>query len=202
MSIDIRIWGAASGAAVVALLAGGWFVGVQPALASATESAQTASSVDAQNTATTARIASLSKAAAKSDALEAENAKLLKSVPTILKPNTFIRRINEVAALDSVDVVSISPGDSAAYTAPEGISGVGASSLALGTTDPAISAANFTVVPVTVAISGQPDAVLQFTHDIQNDERVFAINSVQTSKSDTGSGVSSTLSGFIYTLKR
>ena len=38
-------------------------------------------------------------------------------MPTILKPNTFIRRINEVAALDGVTVASVAFSDAVPYSA-------------------------------------------------------------------------------------
>jgi Tfp pilus assembly protein PilO len=209
MTINLRIWGAACGAAAIAVLAGGWFLGVQPAFAAAADATQNANGIDAQNQATRVKLATLSKAAAKLDALEADNGVLLKSVPSVLKPNTFIRRIGEVAALDGVSVVSITPGDAVAYSPPASASGAaaaatagGAPAPALAKTDPLITAANFTAVPVNVSISGSPTAVLQFTHDIQNDERVFSIDGIQSTKNDDSADVTTSLSGYIYVLKR
>jgi Tfp pilus assembly protein PilO len=199
VTVNLRIWGIASGAAVVAVLAGGWFVGVQPQLASAATSAQSAAGVDAQNQATRTKIVGLTKAAAKLDEMKAKDAVLQRAVPSILKPNTFIRRVSEVAALDGVDVVSISPGDAAAYSAPD--SG-GTAGLALGKTNPLVTPANFAVVPVTLVVSGAPDAAIQFTHDIQSDQRAFSINGFNTTKSDSSTEVTATLSGSIYVLKR
>ena len=50
-------------------------------------------------------------------------------------------------------------------------------------------------------VSGDTDAIIQFVHDIQNDERTFAINAVQTA-TDGSAGSSASLNGYIYTLKR
>jgi hypothetical protein len=197
--VSVRIWGIASAAAAVAVLAGGWFIGVQPQLASAATTSQATSAVDAQNQATRIKIMGLTKAAAKLDEMKAQDAVLQKSVPSILKPNTFIRRVSEVAALDGVNVVSISPGDAAPYTTPDA---GGASGLALGKTSPLINASNLAVVPVTVVVSGGADASIQFVHDIQNDQRTFAINGVSTTKSDNSSDVTATIAGYIYVLKR
>lgn len=192
---SLRILGIVSGAAILAILAGGMFVGVQPQLASAATSDAATAALNAQNEATQVRLTALSKAAAKSDALNAQNLTLLKAMPEILKPNTFIRRVNEVAALDGVTVQSVSPGDAVAYTAPAD------ATLALAKTDPLITPSNFAVVPMTVVVTGTSDALLQYAHDIQTDERVFLVTSVMTSKDETGS-VTATLSGYIYTLKR
>jgi Tfp pilus assembly protein PilO len=204
MTPNLRIWGLVSGAAIVAVLAGGWFVGVQPQLAAADTSTQTAIGQEAQNQATRVKLAGLVKAAAKVDAMTAENAVLLKSVPTILKPNTFIRRVSEVAALDGVTVMTVSPGLAVAYTPPARVAPAAgaAAGPALAATASSITAANFTVVPVAVIVTGSADNALQFAHDIQNDERTFAITGYQTSKAEGSSDVTATLTGDIYTLKR
>lgn len=203
MNPNLRIWGLVSGAAVVAVLAGGFFLGVQPQLAAADSAAQAAASTDAQNMATQAKLVSLSKAAAKIEPMKAENAVLLKSVPTILKPNTFIRRVNEVALLNGVTVMSVTPGAAVAYAPPVAVpsaNGLPAPELAKG--NPLITPANFTVVPVSVVVNGSAGDVLQYSHDIQNDERTFAVTGYQTAKDETTSTVTATISGYIYTLKR
>jgi len=208
MNVSLRIWVIAAAAAVLTVVAGGWFIGVQPQLAAAQGTDQTATSVEMQNRATRLKLAALTKAAAKVDVVTAENAVLLKAAPTILKPNTFFRRLDEVAALDGVDVKTIMPGDAFAYTPPASSEGDGTATAgtvpapALAKTDPLISGANFTVVPVQVTVTGSADAVAQYAHDIQNDERMFAISSLQMSKDDKSSTVTASLSGFIYTLKR
>jgi Tfp pilus assembly protein PilO len=207
MHISLRIWVIIAVAAIAAIVAGGWFVGVQPQLASGATTSQTAEGVETQNRATRLKLASLTKAAAKSDVMRAENEELLKAVPTVLKPNTFIRRVSEVAALDDVDVLSVTPGEAVAYTPPASSSGAeaaaaGTPSLALAKTDAMITAANLAVVPVTVVVSGGKGEASQFVHDIQKDERTFAVTGLQFSKADNSTEVTGTLTGFIYTLKR
>jgi Tfp pilus assembly protein PilO len=200
MNGGIRTWAIACGAGMAIVLAGGWFLGVQPQVAAAATTAQNATNIESQNQATQIKLAELSKAAAKLDTMQATNAALLKSVPTILKPNTFIRRVNEVAALDGVTVVSVNTSDSVAYTSPVVVGGSdGVKAFAIA--NPAITAANFTAVPIVVTVTGTSTATAQFMHDIQNDERVFAISGVQISTDETGV-VSSALNGYIYTLKR
>lgn len=207
MTVSVRIWGLASGAAAVALLAGGWFIGVQPQLSAAAAASQAAAGVDQQNQATQIKIMGLTKAAAKVDAMRAEDAVLLKSVPSVLKPNTFIRRVDEVAALDGVSVVSVTPGEAVPYAQPASAAGAAAAAgdgvpvPRLAKTDPLITAANLVVVPMTVVVNGDADSVLQFAHDIQNDERTFSISGVQNARDESGD-VTSALSGYIYTLKR
>ena len=199
MNPTTRIWAIAGGAATVAVLAGGWFLGVSPQLAAASTTASSTESAVAQNQATEIKIAALSRLAAKTEPLNAENAVLLKSVPTILKPNTFIRRINEVAALDGVTVGSVTLSDAAPYAAAAAVTD--GSAQAFGKTDASITPADFATVPAIVSVTGTSDAVLQFEHDIQNDERVFTVDAVQMARNDDGSTVA-TFGGLIFTLKR
>jgi hypothetical protein len=204
MNPNLRIWGLVSGAAIVAVLAGGWFVGVQPQLAAAQTATQTAMGQESQNQVTRVKLAGLTRAAAKVDAMNAQNAVLLTSMPAILKPNRFIHRVSEVAALNGVTVTSVAPGIATAYTAPAPAAAAAGAPAppALAVTDPSITAANFTVVPVTVIVTGGAFSVLQFTHDMQNDERTFAVTGYQTSKAEDSSQVMATITGSIYTLKR
>lgn len=198
--MSIRIWIIASAAAALVLLIGGWFLGVQPQLAAAATAASTTTNVQTQNQATRMKLAGLTRAAAKSESMRIEDARLLKAVPSILKPNTFIRRVTEVAALDGVKVLAISPSNAVAYTAPAASSAAGG--LALAKTNPLITPANFAVVPVTVSVSGGSDSLVQFMHDIQNDERTFSITAFQIGKDGATSEVTAALTGSIYTLKR
>jgi Tfp pilus assembly protein PilO len=203
-----RIWAIASGAAVVAALCGGWFLGVQPQLANAATAITNEASVTTQNQATMIKIAGLSKAAAKQDAMQAEAQVLDDAIPEILKPNRFIRRVNEVAALNAVSVQSVTPGDAVAYAPPASATGTAAAPAGtlpapkLARTSPLITAQNLAVVPTTVVVTGSRYAVMQFAHDLQNDQRVFTITGLQLSKDDNSSGVSLSLSGDIYTLQR
>lgn len=208
MSSNIRIWILVSAVAVLAVLAGGWFVGAQPQLASADTIGRSAANVDAQNRVTRTKLAALSRAAAKVESMKAENAILLKSVPTILKPNTLLRRIREVAQLNAVSLVSVTPGDATAYTPPASAGktaasgGAGPAALALGRTDRAITAANLAVVPVSVVVTGSGLAVLQFAQDLQTDERTFAVTSYSTSKAESSATVTGTVAGLTYVLQR
>lgn len=203
MNAGLRIWVPASVLAIVAVLAGGWFIGAQPLVASAATTDQTTATVEATNSATRLRLVDLSKQAAKVGDMRVEDAALQKAVPSILKPNRFVRRVNELAALDGVLVTGISPSPALAYAPAASLTQAAGTpgALALGKTDPSITGANFTVVPMTVTVSGTAAQVKAFAHDLQNDERLFAISSFQTTKNDGGS-VTGSLAGAIYTLTR
>ena len=232
-----RIWIAVAAAAVLALLMGGWFLGAQPMLASAASADDATANLVAQNQGLQSKLVGLAKSAAKTDQLTAEAVVLNKSVPSSLKPNTFVRRVNEVAAQDDVTVQAVTPGSAVAYTPPASVQAALAASAAsaaaaaapapaatttptpaatpavaaapaaqapvhtLGTTNPLITGANFTVVPMIVTVKGTPDATLQFVKDIQRDERLFLVSGYSTSAGDDNSAaVTAVLTGSIYTL--
>lgn len=220
-----RIWIIATVAAVVAVLAGGFFLGVQPQLAAAATADESAASAEAQAQSMQLKLMTLTKRAAKLESMQAEDAVLQKQVPSILKDNTFNRRINEVAALNGVDVSSVQLGTAAAYAPPGGAAAPVATADAatpaptasaspvptapaataaaptIAKTDPLVTTANFAVVPASVTVTGTQSSVLRFSTAIQEDERVFLISSATTAKNDDGT-VTAVLSGSIYTLQR
>lgn len=233
MKNNTRILVLVAAAAVVAVLGGGWFLGVSPQLAAAAAADQSASAIDAQNQTLQVKLASLSKAAAKADDLQAKADVLYKAVPPALRPNTFIRRVNTVAAEDEVSVQSVAPGTAQAYTPPTALQSA-ATAPATGTaaapsptatpstdaaaatsgtvttattagaapspvTDPAITASNFVVVPMSVVVRGSVDHTVQFVRDIQQDERLFLVSGVSTATDETGT--TATLTGYVYALQ-
>ncbi|MFD1721173.1 hypothetical protein [Amnibacterium endophyticum] len=218
----LRIWVMVATAAIVAVLAGGFFLGVQPQLAAAATADESAASAEAQAQTMQLKLLTLSKRAAKLESMQAEDAVLQKKVPSILKDNTFNRRINEVAALNGVTVASVQLGKAAAYTSPAGSAAPATQDAATpaasaspsaapaapvaatpttAKTDPLITPANFAVVPASVTVTGTQDSVLRFSTAIQDDERVFLITNPTTSRNDDGT-VTAVLSGAIYTLQR
>lgn len=204
-------WAIGAGAAMVAIAAGGVLLGVQPALSAADADDQAAQATTSQIQATQVSLAALARTAAKQPGLEVEQEKLLKSVPETLKPNTFVRRVNELAALDGVQVKGVTPGAGQAYKAP----GTGATSGStdataaaptkepkLAATDSRITSANLTVIPMAVSVSGPRESVIRFTHDLQNDERLFLVSNLAMTVDGVSDATTASLTGSIYALKR
>ncbi len=223
-------WVAGGVLAAVLVLVGGWFLGVSPMLASAATAQASAADVTAQNQTIGMKLAALSKTAAKQGELETQDVELQKAVPTILKPNTFSRRVYEVAALSNVVVDSWALGSATPYTAPESLAAPapvpaatdGAASPSpspsatasetvapapvstapkLALTDPLVTATNFAVVPVTMSVTGSQADVLKFASAIQDDERVMLITAVNTARNDDGT-TTGALTGSVYTVQR
>ena len=224
---SLRIWIIGTVVAILAVFAGGWFLGAQPLLAAAATTETSALNAQAQNQGMQVKLANLAKVAAKQSDMKVQSKVLRKAVPSILKPNTLIRRLREVAALDGVTLQSVTPGAATAYAPPPSAVPAAAPAAApangptpvstpaaaaaaaapasttpsIAKTDPLVTSANFTVVPVAVVVEGTADAVLKFSTDIQNDERVFLVNGYSTTVDDGGI-VTGSLSGYVYTLKR
>lgn len=226
MKTNLRIWVIGSVVAMVALLGGGWFVGAQPFLDAASAASTSASQLAMTNQSTQSRLARLAKQASDIQGLKSQEAVAAAAVPASLDSNAFVARINAIAATVNVSVQSVTPGAPQAYTAPASVqaaqqaaalaaqpsSSPSASASAapapaaptvpvLAATDPSISGANFTVVPMTVAVKGTMEATLQFTHALQHDRRLYLVTGYTLASGQSGGKVLATLTGYIYALK-
>lgn len=233
MKGGLGAWRIGGGAVALVLIGGGVLLGVQPALSAAAADDQAASEAATRTHTLQVTLAGLARTAAKQSEFEQEQRRLLKSVPSKLKPNTFVRRVNEIAALDDVQVDEVTPSDGEAYAPPPAASAAAAAAAAaslaattattaptpaatdaaavaaappapvLAATDPTITGANLTVIPVTVVAHGTADALLAFTHDLQNDERLFLVSGYSAAADgEDASKAAATLTGLVYALKR
>lgn len=230
--MSTKIWALVCGAAAALVLVAGWFVGVQPQVAAAAAADGSTREVESSNLTLEARLAALAKLGARQEAMTAEDRVVRKSVPTILKANMLIRRINELAPLNNVSIESIALGSAAPYTAPASATKSATVPAATGTTpapspspsaaasspvpaapaeptapllaltDPSVTAENFVTVPATLTVNGSKDDILVFSTALQNDERVFLLNKVGLSKTEGTDAYTGTLAGYVYTLKR
>lgn len=193
-----RVWTLGAVLAVILVFGLAAAIGVQPRLAAAEAADTTRTQVETQNQSVQLTIARLSRAAAKQSELEATSQRLAEAVPSAFGVNTFSRMLRETAALDGVHVESLSPGDAVPYVLPTKEEGPKSF---FGRTNPAITPANLSVIPVTVSVSGATDAVVRFASDAQRMDAVFAVTQGSTADAD-GGGTTLTLTGSIFALKR
>ncbi|MGH1549446.1 hypothetical protein ACRAWB_09845 [Leifsonia poae] len=191
------------GAGTVAILIGGFFLGVQPSL-------QAAAAADA---ARQAAFATNQVNQAALDALESQNKKigeltgdletLRLSVPSEQNMDSFIDAVDAAAAAEGLVVQNVSPADATAY-APQGASAPAPQPSATATpapsatptptpapgaaaspagaqapavhTDPSISAANFLAIPVKIGVGGPLDHTIAFVHRLQTGSRLFLVS--------------------------
>ncbi|MBT1543963.1 hypothetical protein [Curtobacterium aurantiacum] len=206
--------------AVVALA--GFFLGVQPHLAQAASDRLDQASVDATNRTTAAELARLKDRAKSLPELKAELAALTASVPPSASMSSFYGAVDSVAARAGVTVSAITTSDAVAYTAPapaatdtaatptDGATAeptTGATDAATAPlTDPAISAANFSAIPVSVSIDGSFDQALAFVGGMQDGARLFLVTTVSSSVSQDSTDPAAaaattwTFGGYVYVL--
>ncbi|WP_412162224.1 hypothetical protein [Curtobacterium flaccumfaciens] len=213
--------------AMVVVALAGFFLGVQPHLAQAASDRTDQVSVDATNRTTAAELARLKDRAKSLPAMKAELAELTTSVPSSANMSSFYGAVDGVAARAGVKVSAITTSDALAYTAPV------AASTAAGTedssasapgeatpeptaastggatapvTDPAISAANFSAIPVSVSVDGSFDQALSFVGGMQDGARLFLVTTVSSSISQDSTDPAAaaattwTFGGYVYVL--
>jgi TolA-binding protein len=224
-----RLWTVAAVGAIVAVLGIAFALVAQPHLAAASDANSSVAQIRTQNDASRLELARLSKVAATQSTLDDEDAALNESIPSTLKLNLFTRQVQNIAALDQVRIAALTPSAGVAYAAPADAAPVAATpapsasasatpapsstpaasaapavpagpSPWFGKTDALITTSNFTVVPVTVVVTGTDAAVLDFTRDAQELGRLFAVSAVSTIKDDITT--TATLTGSVYVLHR
>ncbi|MGN6742078.1 MAG: hypothetical protein ACTHJL_02110 [Amnibacterium sp.] len=224
MKTNLRLWVIGSVAAMVALVGGGFLVGVQPMLNIASAATLSAQQLASTNQATTVHLAQLASVSQHIDTLKAEEAAAAAAVPEALDANAFVDRVNALAAKTGVKVQSVTPSPAQAYAPPASAQAAAQAAAAaqqpagpaptaspaapaavspvLAATDPSITGANLTVVPMTVSVRGSIEGTLQFTQALQHDTRLFLVSGYSLSKDGvSGSKVLASLTGAIYTLK-
>lgn len=216
-------------AATLVVLAGGWFLGAQPQLAQASDNTAQQADIDATNAKNRAELRRLETAYTSLDATKAELADLRASVPASTDTASLLDQFNGAGAASGVTVTSITIGDPKAYTpvtsaaTASATAAPSASPSASSSASPAsaptaaatpdapaphsdaqITASNFVVVPVTVAVKGSYDQAIGFTKAVQNGDRLFLVNGLAATSSDSGgdpmTDQSWSLSGYVYVL--
>lgn len=213
--------------AAVVLVAGGWFVGVQPQLASASAADTQRTSIEATNSANRVVLQKLEAEYRELGRSEQALAALRESVPSTPDTAGFTRQVQAAVTGSGVTMTSLSFGTVQAY-APAGTSSTtggaatsepSASPSQASTPTPVatpsavptptapqayrndqITASTFDLLPVTVAVdSTSYQQALDFTKRVQHTDRLFLVNTLsQTAKDSGGASESWSLSGYVY----
>lgn len=222
----------------LAIAAGGFFLGVQPQLASAAADEKQLAQTDETNATSRAELDRLRKRFATLDSMQATLDGLRDSVPATASTDDFIRSLDAVANSSGASVTSVAVGEAQAYSAPASSTATGAAEAAPSgdaspsaspsaeasaepspaapaapaaprvTTNPLVTPANFSTIPVSISIEGSYEQALAFTGDVQDGKRLFLITTVTSSSSTSaedgapeGAGRQTwTLGGFLYVL--
>ncbi|KQO63641.1 type 4a pilus biogenesis protein PilO [Curtobacterium sp. Leaf261] len=199
--------------AAVVVLAGGWFLGVQPQLATAARNSAQQATIEATNATNRSELARLQTQFTKLADMKGDLSALSASIPAEADTNSFITSLNDIAGESGVSISSIAVSDAAPYTspvapvAPSGTATASASPSATAsdsasatpsavatpagpktTTNAAITSSNFTVIPVSVGVQGSYEQALAFTKGAQAAKRLFLIDKLVSSTSTATAG--------------
>lgn len=195
---------------MVAIVGGGWLIGIQPQLTIIASANQNRANVEIQNATNEALLARLKKDYQGIDDLKKQLDSLRVAVPADAEMSTFVTELNTLASSHQITVKSITVSDAKPYT-PAATPSNGTRQAG---TNPKITAANFVVIPVQFSITGTYAKVLDFVHDVQTGPRLFLVATLSSTASVNSPGVATakkasattrgtvdaTIGGFVYVL--
>jgi Tfp pilus assembly protein PilO len=200
-----RLWIIGSVLAMVALLALGWLLGIQPQLTSAATAVAQRVGVEQVNAAHEASLAKLKEDFTEIDALNEELVSISRSVPFGTDVPDYVDQLDALAKANNVTLKALTVADPAAYTpvapaapvAPPAAEG----SVAAATPTPAPAAApvetapapgappvtnetitseNFASLGVNITVAGNYSDVLNFVNGLQTGSRLFLVTGLAT----------------------
>lgn len=113
-----RLWTLGAVVVMIAVIAGGWFLGIQPQLDAGGAANQTRQTVEAQNAQSAATLVALKKDYSGIGALKHQLAQLRQSVPSTAAMSAFVTELDTLAGSYGVSVTSISVSDALPYVQP------------------------------------------------------------------------------------
>lgn len=221
MKLDNRLWVLVTVIICGALLAGGWFLGVEPQLAATAAANEQRSSARGQIDQLRSEIARLEAAKKNEGALSDKLASLKKAVPPGIEGSAFLAQVDRLVGSSGVSLKSVVLGQAVPYVAPESTKPAARSADAGGSsgtedapaaatnigpktiaplTDPLITGANFITLPVDMTVTGSSDQVATFLSGVQRTERLVLVSKVDRKTDETGV-TSLTLRGTMYVLR-
>jgi Tfp pilus assembly protein PilO len=218
-----RIWVLGSVVVMVAVLALGFLLGIQPHLKTIAAARADSAAVQAVNITQAATLDALKLDFAGIDEVRAELEPLHLSVPTGTEMPTFVNQVSVLAARSQVTVAAITVADAVAYApvvatpaeapapAAEDAETTEAVPAEVGpvatagippVVDALITADSFASLNVELSIQGDYDRVLEFVDGLQTGGRLFLVSGISTANStgEDSVGVEATISGLVYVL--
>ncbi|GAA4674066.1 hypothetical protein [Frondihabitans cladoniiphilus] len=205
-----------AGLATVVVVVVGFLLGVQPQLQTASQAKDAAVTVSTQNATLAGEIVTLKSRYAAMDSLNTQLGLLTASVPADVDAGSFITEINGIAQSTAASVTTITTGTPLAYLAPvvtstapaatsTATSSASPSASATAapapaasaatpvapvvTTDPTITAANFSTIPVSITISATNEQALTFLKELRTGQRLYLVTGItSTAGSASSSG--------------
>ncbi|MCI4656464.1 hypothetical protein [Cryobacterium zhongshanensis] len=211
-----RIWIIGSVVIMVAVLAMGLLLGIQPQLAAVATADQARVAVEASNAGQAAVLAKLQSDYAGIDALKAELIPLRASVPSGTEMPSFVTQLDALAGSTSVTLTGMTVSDAVPYAAPAALAATGTTDAAatpaavMPLTNAQITATTFASLAVSITVTGSYAHALDFISGLQSGQRLFLVTGINTApvaedatadakKSATGD-ITATITGLVYVL--
>jgi Tfp pilus assembly protein PilO len=192
--------------AAVLVVAGSFFLGVQPQLAAAGANDAQRTSVEQRNAAAQVELTKLREENKTLASQKQALAQLQASIPSTASTSVFYRELDGIAASSGVTISSITTSDPSQYTNPGGTDGASAeneTSVPMPATDPTITGADFSLISVTVGVNGTFDQARAFLKGVQTGTRLFLVTNITSSAGETDEASASstwTFGGTVYVL--
>jgi Tfp pilus assembly protein PilO len=153
-----RMWVVGAVLAIFVIIAIGWLIGIAPQLAVATSAKNDRSNVMIANARNQILLAKLKRDYQNIDALKNQISNLQESVPPAANIPSFVTELNSLANARQVTLKSIAVSDAKPYTPiSQGTTGKAPGS---SNTNSRITPANFIIIPVQIAVTGEYGKVL------------------------------------------
>jgi len=209
-----RLWVMGAIVAIVALVGGGWLLGIAPQLAVAATANTDRANMVVANARNQVVLAKLKRDYENIGVLRNQLSTLQKAVPAKADISSFVTELNSLAGAHKVTLKSITVSDAKPYTpATQAAASAAGKTTSAPQTNPKITAANFVIIPVQISVAGDYGRVLDFVNDVQMGQRLILVSSLSTtgatdSKGTKGSPstsggaqkVDSSIGGYIYVL--
>jgi Tfp pilus assembly protein PilO len=211
-----KLWVVGAVLIMLALVGGGWLIGIQPQLSAVASANQNRLSVASQNAKNQLLLSKLKKDYEGITALKNQLDTLRAAVPAGADISTFVSELNGLASTHKITVKSISVSDAKPYApAPPVPASTPGGRPSVTTTNPRITSTNFVLIPLQFSVTGNYATVLDFVHDVQTGPRLFFVSTFTTTGSTTAAGVANsakaskvvipekvdaTIGGFVYVL--
>ena len=228
MNSNNRVWILGSMLVSVAILAGGWFIGVAPMLALSAKADSDRRTVEEDNVQQELTLVDLQTRYAQLPEISGQLAALSVSMPATAEMANFLQMVTSAQAASETFVTDVSVADAVPYAPviPEPVAAPvveeGGDATADGeadagaAADPAVAAVvpvletaaipgaesvtalNLTVIPVSVTASGTLDQVMAFTGRMQASERLFLVTALAITQEDTTKLMTVVVTGYLY----
>jgi Tfp pilus assembly protein PilO len=183
--------------AVLAVVAGGWFLLVSPQRANVTSLNQQTTTQEQTNASLQTKISALRAELVELPEAQAQLAAVARRLPPDLAEVSLIQTLSKAAIDANVDLQIITPGAPVAVTAPvaatlaptttaSATTGTGAAPAAAAPAAPAPSAGTLYSLPVALTVAGDYFDLEMFIHNLEGMQRALLVSSLTFAKNASG----------------